>query len=472
MKRASLIGKIIITGKLILKSPLLIGSGTDDDNDTNDKDIYVIKNLKGDPFIPGTSICGVLREYMTNTNPEMVKYIFGNSETKPQDSKEEILQSSIKFEDIPFENSKITFRDGVKVDDFTGVGVESGKYNYEVVNRGAFGNFCFLVNLRGCHADLDDVDTGEYSLENIKKAIADLMKKLETGINLGALTSKGFGQVKVENIAAGLYDFRNKSDVISWLKQKTPAPKKASIKILPSEIKHTSSPDDFIVEADFVFNSSFIIKDYDMNEKVGDNKISAISLYDKENKKYIVPGTTLKGIFRHQAEYILRKLGYKETVLNSLMGSSDQNNKSKSRFVVFESYISTEDVISTAHTRNRIDRFTGGTVQGMLFTDKPVWQKKSNVPSLKIHFEIHKASDEEAGLALFLIRDLCLGHVAIGGEKSIGRGTLKGISARISYKGKNYELDGQGKVTSGEAADLSKLASLVKNYADKAGEIE
>ena len=209
-----------------------------------------------------------------------------------------------------------------------------------------------------------------------------------------------------------------------------------------------------------------------MNEKVGDNKISAISLYDKENKKYIVPGTTLKGIFRHQAEYILRKLGYKETVLNSLMGSSDQNNQSKSRFVVFESYISTKDVVSAAHTRNRIDRFTGGTVQGMLFTDKPVWQKNSNVPSLKIHFEIHKASEEEAGLAIFLLRDLCLGHVAIGGEKSIGRGTLKGIFARISYKGKSYELDGQGKVTSGEAAELSKFANSVKNYANEAGGVK
>ena len=44
------------------------------------------------------------------------------------------------------------------------------------------------------------------------------------------------------------------------------------------------------------------------------------------------------------------------------------------------------------------------------------------------------ASDEEAGLALFLLRDLCLGHVAIGGEKSIGRGTLKGISAGQNNK--------------------------------------
>ena len=472
MKRASIIGRIIITGKLLVKSPLLIGSGADESDETNDKDIHVLKNLDGQPFIPGTSICGVLREYMANTNPEMLKYIFGDVNTKSTIENQEFLQSSIQFEDIALEKYKIVFRDGVKIDDFTGTGFKGGKYNYEAVERGAYGNLRLTVNLRGCHIDQENTDSKEYTLNDIKNAIADLLKALEDGIKLGAFTTKGFGQVQVENIFAGLYDFRSQDDVISWLKQKTPSPEKASIKIQPLQLKDKNNSNDFIVEADFAFNSSFIVKDYDMNEKVGNNKISAVSLYSKENREYIIPGTTLKGIFRHQAEYILRKLGHDETVLNSLMGSSDQKNQLKSRFVVFESYISMNNVEAAAHTRNRIDRLTGGTLQGMLFTTKPVWQKDSKLPSLKIRFEIHNANGAEAGLALFLIRDLSLGHVAIGGEKSIGRGTLFGISTKISYKGKNYELDGQGKVISGEAEELSKLAGLVKNYASEAGGIK
>ena len=466
MKKSNIIGKIVITGKMILKSPLLIGSGIDDNS--NDKDIHVLKNENGKPFIPGTSLCGVLREYMSDTNHKMVNYIFGSDDTNKKDS----LQSSIQFEDILLEDYKIVFRDGVKIDDFTGTGVEGGKYNYEAVERGAFGNVHLMINVRCCHIDSGSTNSKEYTFDNLKNATADLMKKLETGIRLGALTSKGFGQVQVENISAGLYDFRNKADVIAWLKQKTHTPDKASIKFLPKSFANINNPADFIVDADFAFNSSFIIKDYDTNEKVGRSKVSAVSLFSQKNGEFIIPGTSLKGILRHRAEYILRKFGYDETSLDKLMGSSNADNKIKSRFIVSESYVSNKNIEAAAHTRNRIDRFTGGTLQSMLFTTKPVWQKQSNTPSLKIHFEINNASGSEAGLALFLLRDLCLGHVAIGGEKSIGRGTLHGVSAKISYKGKNYELNGQGKVITGDKTELSRLAGLVKTYAREEGGIK
>ena len=59
-----------------------------------------------------------------------------------------------------------------------------------------------------------------------------------------------------------------------------------------------------------------------------------------------------------------------------------------------------------------------------------------------------------------------LGHVAIGGEKSIGRGTVSGLSASINFKGKTYALDKDGKVTAGDAAELSKLAAAVKDWRD------
>lgn len=471
MKKSSIIGKIVITGKLILKSPLLIGSGADDSNDTNDKDIHVLKNQEGEPFIPGTSLCGVLREYMMSSNPQMVKYIFGDPDTKPTNN-QELLQSSIQLEDIPLVDHKIVFRDGVKIDGFTGTGIKGGKYNYEAIDRGAFGTLQLLVTLRGCHTDSQILDSKEYTIENVTEAIADLMRKLKDGIRLGALTTKGFGQVQVENISAGLYDFRKRVDVISWLSQKKPSPDKASTKILPSDKKKSNSPEDIIVDAHFAFNSSFIIKDYDTNEREDGIRIAAVSLYSEKNKEYIIPGTSLKGILRHRAEYILRKFGCSEDLLENLMGSSDSEKKLKSRFIVSESYVSTENVKPLSHAHNRIDRLTGGTLQSMLFKTKPVWQKNFEAPTLNIHFEIHKASEAEAGLAIFLLRDLCLGHVAIGGEKSIGRGTLRGISARISYADKDYELDKSGKVTSGEAKELSRLAGLVKTYASEAGGVK
>ena len=437
MTDEQVIGKIKITGELVLKSPLLIGDGAGETFD-NFKDIHVLKNHEGKPFIPGTSICGVLREEFTNS--PVNKKLFGDSEK---------FQSAIQIEDILLSGSKIIYRDGVKIDSLTGTGVVGGKYDYEAVERGARGNLKILINLRGCH-----------SKENFKVAVAEILSKLESGIRLGALTSKGFGLATVENLNADFYDFTNdftnKENVIAWLTDKN-----ASEKISPAN-KISVDNKNFVVDAEFSFNSSVIVRDYDISENDRKEKISAVSMKSLED--FVIPGTSLKGIFRHRAEYILGKLNLDKKLLDNLMGTAD-GDKIKSRFMVAESYIENKNVKVISHTRNKIDRFTGGTLQGTLFTTKPVYQNVST-PILKIHFEIIEAKNFEVGLALYLLRDLWLGNVAIGGEKSIGRGTVKGISAKINFKGKTYELDANGKVTTDNSNELSKFATSIVNWGD------
>ena len=430
MNEASVIGKIIITGELILRSPLLIGDGAGETFD-NTRDIHVLKDRNNRPFIPGTSLCGVLREYMSNVEPQLIAPIFGDAER---------MQSSLRLDDVVLEDFAIVVRDGVRIDGFTGTGIKGGKYDYEAVDRGAHGGLQMQFTLRRCH-----------ELDEIKDAIARLMKRLELGIRLGALTSKGFGLIAVENISADFFDFRERKDTVAWLKHSA-----ASKKILPSNADDISSRADLIVDAEFIANSSFIIRDYDINEKFGSNKIAARSLQSRN--EFIIPGTSLKGVFRHHAEYILRLIGARPDVLDKLMGMSTNERKLKSRFIVAETYVSNKNVREALHSRTRIDRFTGGVLQGALFTTKPVWQKNS-APSINIHFEIRNVESEaEVGLAIALLRDMWLGRVAIGGEKSIGRGTLQGISARLEYDGKTYEPDRQGKVIGGDSEEFIRPA--------------
>lgn len=435
MTEASIIGKIKITGELILKSPLLIGDGEGETSD-NFKDIHVLKNYDGVPFIPGTSLCGVLREYIESIDKKSVAKLFGDAQK---------FQSAIQIDDIKLDKTEIVTRDGVRIDGLTGTGIDGGKYDYEAVDRGVVGNLNILVNLRGCHD------------ESLKDTIAALIGKLKDGIRLGALTSKGFGLVAVKDLKAQFYDFTKKADVIAWLTGKDSQSKTIS----PTK-KISDSPADFVVDAKFAFNSSFIVRDYDINIDDDAKNISAVSM--KSRNDFVIPGTSLKGIFRHRAEYIFRKLGFDEKKLDNLMGTSDDKTKIKSRFIVAESYVNNEHVTDIAHTRNKIDRFTGGVLQGTLFTTKPVWQKNFDAPSITIHFEIHNAEDYEVALGICLLRDLWFGNVAIGGEKSIGRGTVKGLSADIHFKGKIYKLDKNGKVTGGNADELSKIAASIKKW--------
>lgn len=431
MNDSSIVGKILIEGTLVLKSPLLISDGAGETAD-NFRDIHVLKNREGKPFIPGTSLGGVLREWLEGVDSTSVGKIFGDT-IKVKNP----MQSSIQIDDIPLnippENSKVIVRDGVKIDSETGAAFVGGKYDFEAVERGATGEVRLLINLRGCH-----------SVEKISETVSLMLGKLQDGIKIGALTSKGFGSAVVEDLTAHRYDFRDKADVVAWFLDKKPAKK-----ILPATADNSDDKNDFVVDANFNFNSSFIIRDFETTLK--------------SRNEFVIPGTSLKGIFRHRAEYILDKLNLDKNLLDKLMGTSE-GEKIKSRFIVEESYISPENFSEVAHTRNKIDRFTGGTLQGTLFTTNPAYQKNPDEPTLKIHFEIRGAEDYEAGLALFLLRDLWTGRVAIGGEKSIGRGTVSGHSAEIKFDGKTYKLDADGKILVGDKAELERLAASLKNF--------
>lgn len=454
MNKASIIGKILIKGDLVLASPLLIGDGEGETSE-NKIDIHVLKKnniekQKEIPFIPGTSLCGVLREYMTGIEPKTVAKLFGDAKK---------FQSAIQIDDIELEDGEVTSRDGVSIDGLTGTGIDGAKYDYEAIDRGASGSLRILINLRGGNVDNEKFDDKTYTLNEVQSTVDELIVRLQHGIRLGALTAKGFGLTKVKNLTADFYDFRNKADVAAWLTDKP-----ASRQLKPSAKTISDDPADFIVDAQFKFNSSFIVRNYQVSADDKKNKISAVSL--RSQKDFVIPGTSLKGIFRHRAEKIFRTLKLDVTQLEKLMGTSkDSGEKIKSRFIVAESYIAPDKVAEVAHTRNKIDRFTGGTLQGTLFTTKPVYQKNSE-PTVTIHFEIRNAKDFEAGLALFLLRDMWKGNVAIGGEKSIGRGTVSGINAEIKFQGKTYKLGEGGKVVEGNADELSKLAASVKNWGD------
>lgn len=434
MTDSQIIGRVKITGELVLESPLLIGDGAGETSE-NSRDIHVLKNQDDVPFIPGTSICGVLRDEFSNS--ATLQKLFGDPDN---------FQSAIQIDDVQLTGGEIISRDGVKIDGVTGTGVDGGKYDYEAVERGALGTIQILINLRGCHAK-----------ENFKAAISELLGKLQSGIRIGALTSKGFGKAKAQNLNAQFYNFQNKADVIAWLTDKSAAETLKPAKIIPADFKN------FVVDAKFNFNSSFIVRDYEIGATDKAQNISAVTL--KSRQDFVIPGTSWKGIFRHRAEYIFSRVNLDAKLLDNLMGTAD-GDKIKSRFIVSESYIAVANFNEFAHVRNKIDRFTGGTLQGTLFTTKPAYQKNSAAPTLDLHFEIRNAKTCEAALAIFLLRDLWLGNVAVGGEKSIGRGTLQGVSATINYDGKTYQLGANGKVTAGDKETLSEIAATLKDWSD------
>ena len=413
--KAAIRGRITVKGILQLDTPLLIAEGASS-NERGGLDIHVLQNRDGVPFIPGTSLAGVLRSAVKDDNVRNL--LFGTiDEENPQ-------QSAVLLYDVLLANAKIGVRDGVSIDPVTGTAIKGYKYDYEVVEKGAKGDFYAEIVLRQIHAGQKEALTQE---------LRHLCRLLCSGFHVGALTTKGFGRVHMTQIDIDYYDFSKPDNVAAWL---SPERKPAVMHwdksdFLEADKDHPySAADDFRIEADFALTGSLIVRDKDDDKDVD-------ATMKKSGGAYIIPGTSLKGVLRHRAVYILHALGMGRASTDDLLDSFMGTTAVRSRFVVEETIIDAE---AHPQTRNRIDRFTGGTIKSALFSTEPVWRKNDGVRSVTLRFGVHRARDWEAGLCVLLLKDLWLGRIAIGGEKSIGRGTLEGLRAVIHDRGHRYEL--------------------------------
>ncbi|HED06029.1 MAG TPA: hypothetical protein ENI61_05030, partial [Ignavibacteria bacterium] len=175
-------GRIILRGKIELKSPLLIGSG--EDNSTR-MDVLVDEN--GQPFIPATSFCGVLRHHLDdncNISPiekKALENLWGFSNEK--NSKGSSFFCSDMFLDSP--DKKIVVRDGIKINNKTGIVEKKAKFDYQVIEKGSR----FKLNIEAAYTDND-------SKEMIKKVLLTIKDSLiSEDIRIGAKTNNGLGKI-------------------------------------------------------------------------------------------------------------------------------------------------------------------------------------------------------------------------------------------------------------------------------------
>jgi CRISPR/Cas system CSM-associated protein Csm3 (group 7 of RAMP superfamily) len=199
-----------------------------------------------------------------------------------------------------------------------------------------------------------------------------------------------------------------------------------------------------------------IIRDFetakDIKQKSNNSSQSSVGLEAvqlKSGNDYVIPGTSVKGVLRNKAKRILTALykgeeGKADKIINKLMGFADKNSAYKSRLSVDEVYIETDLLKNVKHTRNRINRFTGGTIDSALFAEEPVWQQNTNAAPIQMNIKISDCSKFEAGLILLVLKDLWLGNLPVGGGKSVGRGVLLGSSCTLSYAGENIKLGKSG----------------------------
>jgi CRISPR/Cas system CSM-associated protein Csm3 (group 7 of RAMP superfamily) len=417
-------GKIILKADLELISPLMIGSG---ESEISDRDILLDK--KGMPYIPASSFIGKL---YTELQTDKKKKYFGQKkvgendknaeENKPEQNKFE-HQSYIICDDLLLTNgpgTNTTIRDGIMINPQTGLVEEGAKFDYQVLEPG--NNFSLEMSLT--------VEDGTY--DECKELMENILGVLQNNhIALGGKTSSGFGHLQPHNIRLMEYDFTDKKKAAAYLL------KKEIENVLSRYEKSKPINNDFTITASFQIVNSFLIRSYAKTPYGSD----ATQL--KCGDEFVLPGTSLRGALRARAQKILNLLWDNndeevDLFIAALFGSASRD-KDKAYTVPSSLYVS-ETVIDNVkcelQNRVKIDRFTGGTIEGALFDSMPVFPATEEAQLIDLTLTIHKPLPSQKGLLLLLLKDLYNSELPLGGEKNVGRGLLKGMNAIISDSGK------------------------------------
>lgn len=419
---ARVIGKLIYSGELELLSPLLIGTGEKEE----EADIIVLKDDAGYPFIPATSMVGVMRHYCEKHCPGESKAspsyenLWGSPREKHEDSKQSALAlRDMEILEKDLDRFSIRIRDGIAIDNSTGIAEDKKKFEYEVLEPGISFKFYMEITLREAFDDQEISDLADFTIQALK----------EGNITLGSKTTRGLGRCRLKGIHYRKYLFSNKQDVREWLNGNWELEKwepSATPNILAKETNN------LVIEAVFSIKHSLLVRSYTGDPKAPD------AVHIKSGDKPVLPGTSLAGAIRARAERIAYTVTAQEKcgndILKPLFGWADDQgenrSKGKSRIIIEEKPVKAEKIAEEMQTRIKIDRFTGGTLKAHLFEEMPLWAKDSS-EMVSVVIKVENCRDYEAGLLMLVLKDLWNGDLPLGGGKNIGRGVLQGIMATV-----------------------------------------
>ncbi|HJD36861.1 MAG TPA: hypothetical protein IAA00_08035 [Candidatus Blautia ornithocaccae] len=400
--------KVYYQLKMYQKSPLRVGSG---DNEITDSDLMM--DGRGCPFIPGSSVAGVLRDLCVNTVSSLsendVNKLFGDI------SEGSLLESHVLVSDAAGPKTaaasdyKVTIRDGIRLDEW-GMTVHGNKYDFQVTETKI-----------PYYSVLEWSGTEEEYQKEIIKGLDLLMKNLVfDGISFGARTTRGYGKmsVTVKRIA---YDFPE--DLGKWLD------------FDPLEEDSFANGTDMIAEsqentlikicADIKIEGSFSVRvNTARAERFSDGSVpDSVPLCNSEEKP-VIPGTSWAGVFRHHMLALLRHLRLNDEEkdrnqeVNHLFGMGENGGESIRSAIRFSETVISGGA-SCSLTRNAVDRFTQAPRNTALFTNR-LWQGGQG--RLEIVIEKNKWNKLHLQLLAVSLMDLDLGILSFGGAAGTGHG--------------------------------------------------
>lgn len=426
------------------ETPLVIGSG----RKTMLTDAAILKDVNGLPYIPGTSIAGILSHALDektkgtffgvkSTSKENDNDSKGSdiifSEGKIIDLKGKVIDGISNLSDTDFSNrfKRLPKRNHVCLTD-KGVAKNAGKFDEEVIYKGC--RFAFDIELVAKSGDLDSASSF------FDEVLSSLYSST---FRIGGGTRNGFGKMKVHEIKkrtlilsneCELDKYLNYSSILSSNYADWEAFEKSSTDEGWITYELTLTPVDF-----FSFGAGFgdkVVDDIQVREE-------CIEWNDKNEgtfkEKYLIPATSLKGAIAHRvafysnlkegipAEEFDNYSGGMNTAVGQLFGYQKDKEDLRRGICIFNDlFVEKNEKKEKVFNHVSIDRFTGGAIDGALFSEKVIDGR-----DLKLKTTIMVKDTGEEGLNNALecleraLKDIDLGTLTFGGGSGRGHGTFK-----------------------------------------------
>lgn len=398
--------KYLVTA--VCTEPLHIGSAV------NDKEAVLVHPLDHLPFVQASSIAGVFRHYYTKIYPNKTETLFGMNKSKTQE--ESFQGSRLRITDGKFEEHKLVMelRPRLQIDPETGTcnssltmgsQMESGhKFNMEYIGKGAEFSFEIYLYDKNYQQDMEDIFT----------AIQ------QEDVQFGGQKSNGCGYIRLKKLKYKVFDMKNKDDRKKWEKE-AGLEEKEYKNLIPKIEKRKKVRNCYEILVKGETEGQLLVKSIAVTE-YGKNAPKCVNIRNAE-KDYIIPGSSFKGAVRNQMEKIAAYLQKEEIIEDTFGIKTEKNKKGKTGNIqFFDTVIGNKeenDNVELSH-RIHIDKFTGGVINGELFSEKNVFGKVE----FKIVIQNKNNPERSCAILLMALRDLAIGTMSIGGGYNVGKGII------------------------------------------------
>lgn len=402
-------------------SPITIASG----GEKSSLEAPLVRDPNGLPMLPATSLAGILKQALDLDDArEFLGYqdrqdgkrsavtitdaLIHWSDNRPRDG---LLLGDESPNSDPlartFAKDAPIRREHVRISRYGTVDGE-GKFDRAAIPSGA--RFTFEMFAR--HGD------GEAPLGRLIDCVLG-------GLHIGGATRSGYGALRCIAMGQKQIDLRNQDGRALMVEFASPDLSGTAIEMrIVEEPKRPGLSLSFQGEGPVMVGGDSAAEEID-SAPYAERHIRWLEGEGEMVKRYVIPGSSIKGPLRHRTAYHLFRSGLEqdavETAIATLFGSPKEGERGGPGLLRFHDAPIADGTKTVTVPHVSIDRFTAGVRQGMLFMNEVLWK-----PAFQVEIDRLGEAGVEAEQAFALaLADLKSGHLGIGADWGDGVGIIR-----------------------------------------------